>query len=243
MINPNSGLLFALAAIVIVFVFIQSIFFIAKAWKQAKKIGMKTATLKKTVISSAIFTVIPSISIAMGILVLSKALGLAVPWMRLSVIGSLAYETTVAASAVSGYGYSMADTITNPKVFTSILWAMSIGTLAAFVVVPVFGKKIEHGMAKMKNKNSHWGELFGAALFIGMIATFFGAQFSGIQNGLVGWIPVFVMIVSALIMILCNTISKHLKSDVMENYSLPISMIGAMVSSIPITKIVMAILA
>ncbi len=241
MIDPNSGIIFLLAAAVIGFVFVQSVYFITLAWKQATKIGMKSAALRKTVISSAIFTLVPSISIAMGILVLSKALGLAVPWMRLSVIGSLAYETTVAASAVSGFGYSMADTITDPEVFAAILWAMTIGTLAAFIVVPIFGKKIERGMAKIESRDRRWSELFGAALFIGMISTFFGAQFGGVLQGLRGWIPVFVLAVSAAIMALCNAISRRLKSDFMENYALPISMVGAMLSSLPITSIVAAI--
>ena len=238
MLNPNSGIIFLLAAVVIGFVFIQSIYFIAVAWKRAKKIGMKTGTLKKTVVSSAIFTLVPSVSIAMGILVLSNALGLAIPWMRLSVVGSLAYETTVAASAVSGYGYSMSETITNPEVFGSIVWAMTMGTLAAFIIVPIFGKKIENGMSKIEKKDGRWSELFGTALVVGMISTFFGSQFSGIFQGLTGWIPVFVMIVSALIMMLCNFISGRLKTNVMENYSLPISMIGAMLLAIPISSFV-----
>ncbi len=241
MLNPNSGILYLLAAVVIGFVFIQSIYFSVLAWKRAKKLGMKTETLKKIVVSSAVFTIIPSISIAMGILVLSKALGLAVPWLRLSVVGSLAYETTVAASAVSGFGYTMADQISNPEVFSAILWAMTIGTLPAFIVVPIFGKKIERGMANIASKNKRLSVLFWVSLFIGMIATFLGAQFSGTTSGIAGWIPVIVVIISALIMILCNFISKYMKSDAMENYALPLSMVGAMLLAIPITNLVSSI--
>jgi hypothetical protein len=157
------------------------------------------------------------------------------------VVGSLAYETTVAASAVSGYGYTMSDQISNPEVFSAILWAMTIGTLPAFIVVPIFGKKIERGMAKIESKNKRWSELFGVSLFIGMIATFLGAQFSGVTGGIGGWITVFVVIISGLIMILCNFISRHMKSNAMENYALPISMIGAMLLSIPITTLVSSI--
>lgn len=236
MFHPNNGLIYALAAMVIGFVAIQSIYFIRMAWKRAKDLNISPEVLKRTVASSAIFTIVPSISIAMGILVLSNALGLALPWMRLSVIGSLAYETTVAASAVSGYGYSMSQTITDPEVFSAILWAMTIGTLSAFIVVPVFGKRIEKGLDNIKTKDRRWSELFGMSLLIGMIATFTGAQFSAVTTGLAGWIPVFVGIISALIMVACQAASKRMKSNAMENYALPISMVGAMIVAVPLSN-------
>jgi hypothetical protein len=238
MINPNSSLIFILASIVIVFVLIQSIYFIRVAWKRAKELGITSSSLGDIVKSSAVFSIVPSVSISMGILVLSGALGLAIPWVRLSVIGSLAYETTAAAAAASSFGYDLSSPITDPKTFSAIVWAMSLGTLPAFIIVPIFGKRLENGMSRIESRDKRWRELLGAALFIGMISTFVGAQFAHVTEGLTGWIPVMVGIVSALIMYLCNTISRRFKTNFMENYALPISMLGAMLLSLPITNLV-----
>ena len=58
---------------------------------------MDTRVLKKTVGSSAVFTVAPAVAILLGVIALSRALGFPLPWLRLSVIGALTYETTAAA--------------------------------------------------------------------------------------------------------------------------------------------------
>lgn len=62
----NSGIMYALAALVVLFVTVQSLFFMVKAWKRGKEIGIETAKMKQTVISSALFSIAPAISILAG---------------------------------------------------------------------------------------------------------------------------------------------------------------------------------
>ena len=87
--NLNSPFLFTIAGAVILFVVAQAVFFLIKAVRRAKVIGMDMKSVKKTMVSSAVFTVAPAVSILLGVITLSKSLGLPLPWMRLSVIGSL----------------------------------------------------------------------------------------------------------------------------------------------------------
>ena len=42
--------------------------------------------------SSAVFTIAPAVAILLGVITLSKALGLPLPWLRLSVVGALTYD-------------------------------------------------------------------------------------------------------------------------------------------------------
>ena len=238
MFNPNSGFLYLIVAVVIAFVVAESVYFLRKAWKQAKKIGISGEVLKKTVISSAVFTVEPAVAILLGVIALSKALGLPLPWLRLSVIGALTYETTAAATAASAQGYTLSNLITNPQVYTAIAWVMTIGIMLSPLTVTLFGKKIESGVLNIRNKDEKWGEIFMSALFLGMISAFLGVVFATVNKGLVGWIPVFVMMASALIMAVCGLFVKKLKWKWMEDYALPISMLGAMALSIPITGLI-----
>ena len=240
--NPNSSFMYTIVAIVIVYVIAQSMFFLIKAWRRAKELGMEVSTLKKTMLSSALFTVAPAVSILIGVISLSKFLGFPLPWLRLSVIGSLTYEFTAATTAASAIGASITQTITDPKVFAAIAWVMTLGILPSLLLVSILGKKIENGIIKLKSKDNAWGEIFLTSLFLGMISAFLGVIFATIHQGLKGWIPVFVMIASALIMAICGIIVKKFHIKWVEDFALPISMLGAMALSLPITNLTQSLL-
>ena len=232
--DPNNTFMYCLVAVVIVFVIAMSVRFIVLAWRRAKKLGISTQVLRRTAISAAVFTIVPAISILLGVIALSKALGFPLPWLRLSVIGALTYETP-AAQAV---GMDLSQLITDPKVFAAIAWVMTLGIVPGTILVPAFGKKIENGIMRIRSKDEKWGSIFMSALFLGMISAFLGMVFGTIRDGLQGWIPFFVMVVSALLMCVCAVFVKVLKWSWMEQYALPLSMLGGMFLSIPITNLV-----
>lgn len=238
MFNPNSALMYCMTAIVIAFVIAMSIRFIVMAWKRAKKIGMDPKMLRRVAVSSAIFTIAPAVSILLGVIALSRALGFPLPWLRLSVIGALTYETPAAASAASAMGADLSNLITDPVTFAAIAWVMTLGIIPGPVLVPTIGKKIENGVMRIRQKDEKWGSLFMTALFLGMISAFLGMIFATVSEGLRGWVPCFVMIASALIMCVCAVFVKLLHWKWMEDYALPISMLGGMALSIPITNLV-----
>ena len=238
MFDPNGPLMYGMTAVVIAFVIAMSIRFIVMAWKRAKKIGMDPKMLRRVAVSSATFTIAPAVSILLGVIALSRALGFPLPWLRLSVIGALTYETPAAASAASAMGTDLSNLITDPVTFAAIAWVMTLGIIPGPVLVPTIGKKIENGVMRIRQKDEKWGSLFMTALFLGMISAFLGMIFATVSEGLRGWIPCFVMIASALIMCVCAVFVKLLHWKWMEDYALPISMLGGMALSIPITNLV-----
>lgn len=118
--NPNSTFLFGIAAIVILFVIAQSVFFMVRAYRRAKVIGMDTKQIRKTILSTALFTIAPAVSILLGVVTLSKFLGLPLPWIRLSVIGAITYELPAATSTATALHASLSETIMDPKVYSAI---------------------------------------------------------------------------------------------------------------------------
>ena len=236
--NLNSGFLFLVAACVIVFVMAQSIFFLVKAVKQAKVMNIDSEVIGRTIRSSAVFTIAPAISILLGGISLSKFLGLPLPWIRLSVLGAITYELTAAASAAASVGVSVTEQITNPVVYTTIAWVMTIGIIPSVILIPLFLKKIQGGIVKVKDKDKAWGEIFITAIFLGMISAFLGVVFAEIRTGIEGWIPVFVLLFSALIMIVCGLFIKKYRFKWLEDYALPFSILGAMAFSIFITGVI-----
>ena len=115
---------------------------------------------------------------------------------------------------------------------------MTLGILPSIILPPILMKKIQGGVVKLKAKDSKWGDIFMTSLFLGMISAFLGMVFANVRNGLAGWIPIFVLLFSAALMGICGLLIKKCNMKWLENYALPISMLGAMVFAAVITPII-----
>lgn len=235
--SVNDPFLYILSGIIVVFVVAQSVFFLVKASGRARQLGLSGATIRKTVLSSALFSIAPAISILVGIITLSKFIGLPFPWLRLSVLGAVTYELPAATIAASTMGASVKETISDPQVFSTIAWTMTLGIISGIVLV-LFGlKKIRSGMRSITGKDQRWGEIVMDSLFLGMVSAFVGMLFADIRGGLPGFIPIAVAIASALLMGVCGVLIKVCKWTWLEQYALPLCMLLAMALSIPITAL------
>jgi len=238
--NVNHPILFVIVGAIIAIVLAQSAFFLARAIKRAKELGLGEH-VKKTVISAAIFTVAPAVAVLIGVVALSKSLGIPLPWLRLSVIGSITYETVAAGNALEAANMSAGTTVTDPSIYITIAWVMTIGIAAGLILVPFVTKKLQSGLAKVGMKDKKWGEIFNNAMFLGMISAFLGYVFCDV--GLVakgdtsGLIPVCVMATSAVVMAICGTIATKCKIRWLTDYALPMSLIVGMASAIPFTML------
>ena len=238
--SVNHPIIYSLVAVLIAVVLAQSIFFLIRALKRAKQIGISKETINKTISSSAIFTIAPAISILVGVIALSKSLGVALPWLRLSIIGSITYETVAANNALEAAGLNAGTAITDPSIYMAVVWVMTLGIAAGLVLVPFLTKKIQGGMTKIALKDKKWGEILNNAMFLGMISAFLGYVFCDVTNvfkgDTSGLIPVFVMFISAIVMAICGICSKKFNLRWITDYALPLSLIIGMASAIPLTN-------
>ncbi len=235
--SVNSGFLYVITALVILFVLAQSAFFLIKAARRARELGIASATVRKTIASSALFSVAPAVAILLGVITLSKFLGLPFPWLRLSVLGALTYELPAATTTAAAIGLSTSEPVASAAAFASIAWVMTLGIIPGIFLV-LFGlKKIQGGVNAIRQKDGKWGGIFMDSLFMGMISAFTGLLFADIRLGVPGFIPLAVAMVSALIMGVCGVLIKVCKIKWLEQYAMPISMLGAMAASIPLTAL------
>ena len=235
----NSPILFALVGAIIALVLAQSVFFLVRAVKRARELGIGKDTGKKTITSAAVFTIAPAVAVQVGVVALSKSLGVALPWLRLSVIGSITYETVAAGNALEAAGSGAGTTVTDPAIYITIAWVMTIGIAAGLILVPFVTKKLQQSMGKIGMKDKKWGEIFNNAMFLGMISAFLGYVFCDVglvfKGDLSGLIPVCVMAVAAVVMAVCGLIATKAKIRWLTDYALPLSLIAGMVSAIPLT--------
>ena len=231
-------IIYALVAITIVAVLGQSVFFLWRALKKAKELKMDKAKIRATILSSLVFTIAPAVSIIICVMTLSKSLGVALPWLRLSVVGSLSYETVAANNALSGMALKLGE-VTNltGSQFVTVVFVMTISIMAGVLLTPIASKKIQGGLQKMEKRDKRWSAIFSDSLFMGMIAAFLGfvfCDFSGVFVGeLSGLVPVLVMLSSAVLMAGAGALMKVTGWKFLNDYALPISMVGGMLLAIP----------
>ena len=242
--HVNHPLIFLMAGFLVAVVLAQSVFFLVKALRRSREIGMDQAKIKKTIKTAAVFTIAPAVSIVISVIALSKSLGIPLPWLRLSVVGSLSYEAIAAENAVSAMGLTLGkiESLTAQQ-FVNISLVMTISIMLGIWLVPAIGKKLLKGMTSLENRDKKWADIFQNAMFIGMIAAFLGFVFCDFSRLWIpgdyaptsGLVPVCVMVVAALVMVVCGLLMRKPKFSWMGDYALPISLLLGMASAIPIT--------
>ena len=237
----ESKLMYGLAAAVIVFVLAQSFFFMIKAWKQGKKLGLSSQTMRSTVTSSVLFSIAPAVSVVATVIVLAKALGIVLPWIRLSVIGNITYETTAAEAALNVFGSSVSEPVQDPQQFSAIMWVMTIGCIFPLILLPIFLKTIQKKIGHAAQTNAQLADVISAAAFIGLIAAFIARSLAGVgtkdnpADG-AGTMSLLVLIISILLMVILTKLCDRFKLRWLENFTMPLSMIGAMAAAILLTR-------
>ena len=238
--STNHPILFLLAGIIIAAVLAQSVFFFIKAWKRGIELGMDKKKLKRIAVTASVFTIAPAVAIVISVITLAKDLGVPLPWLRLSVVGSLSYETIAATNAESAMGLQFGQ-VTNltASQYVTIAAVMTISIMVGIWLVPLVCRKMQNGMINLEKRDKKWADIFSASMFIGMIAAFVGFVFCDVSTifhgSAEGLIPVCVMVVSALVMCLAGVLVKKLKAKWISDYALPVSLIVGMASAIPIT--------
>ncbi|MDD6022583.1 MAG: DUF5058 family protein [Acutalibacteraceae bacterium] len=238
----ESPFMYAIAFVAIGFVIVQSVFFIVKAWKRAKELGIKSETLRQTVVSSALFTLAPAVAILATVIVLASSLGIVLPWIRLSVVGNLAYETVAAQTALDALGGSITQEVTDKVQFSAVAWVMTLGVAFGIFLVPLLCKKILNKVGKVVNKDeksSRLADIVSAAAFIGIIAAFIVREINGKtadNSDNAGFLSIATLLASVLIYLMLDFFTKKFKWKKFEPFVMPSAMFGAMAVAILLTQ-------
>ena len=239
----NSLPFYLIVAAVLIFVVTMCVIFLVKSYKAGIELGMDPKALKKVMTSSATFTLLPSISILLGVVALSGTLGVPFSWLRLSVIGSLQYELNVADIAAKAYGMLglRAEDMSVPA-FITIALVMTAGILGGLFCSIFFLKKYLNKLsAKPKKEESgekkpSFGDHATTAMFVGLCAAFIGAYVGQLMPSagekLHDIMPFFTAVVAAVVMAVFEFLIQKKKMSVLENFSLAASMLVAMAAAV-----------
>ena len=239
----NSAPMYLICGGIIAFVAVVCVIFLIRAYRAGKALGMDETKMKRTIISSATFSVLPSIGILLGVIALSGSLGTPWPWLRLSVIGALHYETQVAQAAVEQVGMTtLSASEMTATSFSTIALLMSICIMWGMVLSIFLNKKYTQKLTKNsssgKSGAAGFADLAMTAMFIGLVSTYIGRYIGGFisENGLFTFhgdiIPLVVMVVSALVMGIFVFLSEKKKLGWVDSFSIAGSMIAGMTAAV-----------
>lgn len=236
--SVNAGSIYLIVAAVMTFITVVCLVFLVKSYRAGVKIGMDKKVLRKAIVSSASFTLLPSISILLGVIALSGTLGVPFSWLRLSVIGALQYELNVAEIAAQSIGLTglRVDEL-SMGAFVAIALVMTLGILGGIVCCILFLKKYLGKLSQKPKKEADDKPGFGAfattAMFVGLCAAYIGSYIGKLVPGeYADGMPLFVAVVAAVCMAGFEYLIQKKNKKVLENFSLAASMLAAMAAAV-----------
>ena len=237
----NSGKVYLICGVIVAFIAAVCVIFMVRAWRAGKALGMDVTRMKRAVTASATFSVLPSVGILLGVLALSGSLGVPWPWLRLSVIGALHYETQVAHAAAEQLGVSLSAGGMTVQAFPTIALLMSVCIMWGMILTTLFNRKY---LKRLQGKDSErktgggFGDLAMVAMFIGMVSAYIGSYVGGFisGNGLLTfsgyWTPLAVVAAAALAMAVFTYFSEKKGMEWLDNFSIAGSMLVGMLAAV-----------
>ena len=236
----NSPAMYGIVALAIALVVAMCVYFMVKSWRAGVKVGMDKAVLRKAIVSSATFTLLPAFSVLLGVVALSGSMGIPLPWLRLSVIGNLQYEVNVAQIAATGVGLSgLKITELTPQAFVTIALVMTAGILGGALLclftLKAYSKKLSGKPKAAGSSKKTFGDWAMVAMFVGMCAAYIGSYVG--QAVQCSWIALLTALVAAAAMAVCEYLERKKHMRWLENFDLAASMLIAMAACVLLGRV------
>ena len=139
----NSIPMWIACGIPVILVIAQALIFAKKSYSAGKKIGLTEKQMKNAIKSSAITSIGPSIVILSGMLSLLITVGGPMAWMRLSLIGSVMFESIAAGFGTASVGVQLgADTLT-PLALDMAVWTMILGSIGWIIFATISASRMD----------------------------------------------------------------------------------------------------
>ena len=218
--------------------------FMVRAYRAGKALGMDNTKMKRAITASATFALLPSVGILLGVIALSGSLGTPWPWLRLSVIGALHYETQVAQAAAEAVGMAnLSAAEMTVQGFSTIALLMSVcimwGMLMNLLFTKGYLKKLSGGSKKSGKKGSGFsGDAAMTAMFIGLVSAYIGSYIGNFISGdglfTFGgdWTALVVVAVSAAVMSVFIYLGQKKNMAWLESFSVAGSMLVGMAAAV-----------
>ncbi len=119
----------------------QNLFFLVYAVYNNKKEGVVSTKMKRNLLSSAIFSLLPAFAVSLTIIPLARSLGNELVFIRSIFTGSVQDNILAAETILNVFGLDLASTDLSPTVIVTVLWGMSLSGVAGLILIAFLSLK------------------------------------------------------------------------------------------------------
>lgn len=229
----NSTLLYGLVALGMLFIVGLAVAFLVKAIRRASELGITKQTVVSVIRSSAVFTIIPSVSVIIGLISLSAIIGTPWSWFRLSVVGAVTYELTAAEMVSDALGFASAGAMAvadNYKVFGAVMMVTSTCILGGIITNIFMAKRLSLGMKSYRSKKGDWGVIFNFSFAAALVAAIIPYMLIS------GGISIVVLVVSIVVSVLLYYLASRFKAQWLSSFVMSGALLAGMVVAVLLTN-------
>ena len=215
----NSIPMWIACGIPVILVIAQALIFAKKSYSAGKKIGLTEKQMK----SSAITSIGPSIVILSGMLSLLITVGGPMAWMRLSLIGSVMFESIAAGFGTASVGVQLgADTLT-PLALDMAVWTMILGSIGWIIFATISASRMDKVQHKISGGDPAKLMAISSAAIIGAFSSMSSSHLIKLNKNSVA------CVLGAVFMAILLTISEKKNIKWLKEWNLTISILAAMI--------------
>lgn len=235
----NGLLMWIACGIPVVFVVIQALLFAKGAHGAAKKVGLSDDQIKKAMKSSAVTSIGPSIVVLSGMLSLLVTVGGPIGWMRLSMIGSVMFESIAAGLGTAAVGVTLGTDAMTEEALCMALWTMILCSIGWVIFATFAANKMEKIEHKVSKGNAGTLTAIASAAIIGVFSAMVASHLSKPFYSMMlkaeapamaaAWHNMLALILGAVIMFVLTNVANKKNIGWLKEWSLTITILGAMI--------------
>ena len=203
-------------------VIVQALIFIKKAIDAAPNVGLTKEEVNKAIKSSALTSIGPSIVVLSGMLSLLVSVGGPMGWMRLSVIGSVMFESIAAGIGTGSVGVQLGVDELTPLALTMAVWTMFIGSIGWVIFSTFAADKMDKIQAKLAGSNPAGLTIISSGAILGVFAAMVSQKLVALDKN------TLATALGAVIMFVMMQLTKDEKFAKLREWNLTIAILVAM---------------
>ena len=235
----NSIPMWIACGIPVIFVLIQAVLFARGAYNAGEKVGLSKTQMKKAMKSSAFTSIGPSIVVLSGMLSLLVTVGGPMGWMRLSMIGSVMFESIAAGLGTSAVGVTLGTDPMTEEALAMAVWTMILCSIGWVLFATFSANKMDKIEHKLSKGNAGTLTTIASCAIIGVFAAMCASHlskpvYSMVQKadsatlGAAGK-NALACILGAIFMAVLTTVANKKNIGWLKEWSLTITILAAMI--------------
>ncbi len=223
----------------VVLVIVQAVMFAKSAYGAGKKVGLTDIQMKKAMKSSAVTSIGPSIVVLSGMLSLLVTVGGPVGWMRLSMIGSVMFESIAAGLGTAAVGVTLGTDPMTEEAFGMAVWTMVLCSIGWVIFATFSANKMDKIEHKLSKGNAGTLTTIASCAIIGVFSAMCASHLAKPFYSMVlkadaaamgaAWKNALACVLGAAIMAVLATVANKKNIGWLKEWSLTITILAAMI--------------